>query len=150
MRHMIAAALICAGLAGCSDPHPVETGCPSPESDANVIVIVHVSTGLVFFDSGSDRLNQRAVAYLDRMEPAIWFACSDAVVITGHTDRVGSATSNLELSRRRAEAVRDALVARGVPGNLLSVHGAGEADPFVPTADGAAEPQNRRVDIIPY
>ncbi|WP_342238030.1 OmpA family protein [Inquilinus sp. OTU3971] len=148
MRHSIAAALICAGLAGCSEPHRVEAVCPPPESD--VIVIVHISTGLVFFDSGSAQLDQRAVDYLDRMEPATWFSCADAVAITGHADRVGSAASNLELSLRRAETVRNALVARGVPDSLLSVHGAGETDPFVPTADGVARPENRRVEILPY
>jgi outer membrane protein OmpA-like peptidoglycan-associated protein len=149
MRHTIAAALICAGLAGCSEPRRVEAVCPPPESDENVIEIVHISTGLVFFDSGSAQLNQRTVDYLDRMEPAIWLSCVDGVYITGHTDRAGSAASNLKLSLRRAEAVRAALVARGVPESLLSVYGVGESDPFVPTADGVARPENRRVEILP-
>lgn len=145
MRHSIVAALICAGLAGCSEPHRVEAECLPPDSG----LIVHVSNGLVFFDSGSARLNQRAVDYLNRKEPATWLRCVDGVDIIGHADRAGSAVSNVDLSLRRAEAVRDALVARGVPESLLSLHAVGEGDPLVPTADGVAEPQNRFVEIQP-
>ncbi|HEY9348645.1 MAG TPA: OmpA family protein [Inquilinus sp.] len=141
----MATALICAGLAGCSKPDDVGAVCPSPDSG----LIVHVSVGLVFFDPGSVRPNQRAVEYLDRMEPATWLRCVDGVDIIGHADRAGSAASNLDLSLRRAEAVRDALVARGVPESLLSVRAVGESDPLVPTADGVAEPQNRFVEIYP-
>jgi outer membrane protein OmpA-like peptidoglycan-associated protein len=144
MRH-IAIALICAGLAGCSklDGGPV---CPSPDSG----LIIHVSNGLVFFDPGSALLNQEAVAYLDRMEPAIWFSCVDRVDIIGHTDRSGSSADNLILSLRRAEVVRDALIARGAPKTLfVTVRGVGEDDPLIPTADGVAEPQNNFVEITP-
>jgi outer membrane protein OmpA-like peptidoglycan-associated protein len=145
MRYSIVAALICAGLTGCSKPDDVGLVCPSPDSG----LIVHISTGLVFFDPGSARLNQQAVDYLDRMEPATWLKCVDGVDIIGHTDRSGSSADNLKLSLRRAEAVRDALIARGVPKALLVVRGVGEDDPLIPTADGVTEPQNNRVAIIP-
>lgn len=146
MRHSIAIALICAGLVGCSKPDDVGPVCPSPDSG----LFVHISNGLVFFDSGSARLNQRAVAYLDRMEPAIWLKCVDRVDIIGHTDRSGSSADNLKLSLRRAETVRDALIARGAPKALfVVVRGVGEDDPLIPTADGVAEPQNNFVEIIP-
>jgi outer membrane protein OmpA-like peptidoglycan-associated protein len=145
MRHSIAIALTCAGLAGCSRPD-VGPACPSPESGW----IIHVSNGLVFFDPGSARLNQSAVAYLDRKEPVKWFSCSDRVDIIGHTDRSGSAADNLILSLRRAEVVRDALIARGAPKTLFAtVRGVGEDDPLIPTADGVAEPQNNFVEITP-
>lgn len=146
MRNLVVTALACAVLAGCAGARENTDIC---EMASRPGMIVHISTGLIFFDSGSDQLNQRAVAYLDRMEPAIWLSCLDEVYITGHTDRAGSAASNLELSLRRAEAVRAALVARGVPESLLSVRGVGESDPFVPTADGVARPENRRVEILP-
>ena len=145
MRYSIAAALICAGLAGCSKPDDVGPVCPSPDSG----LIVLIENGLVFFDSGSARLNQQAVDYLDKMKPGIWLKCVDRIDIIGHTDRFGSPADNLKLSLRRAEAVRDALIARGVPKTLLVVRGVGEDDPLIPTADGVAEPQNNRVAIIP-
>lgn len=68
--------------------------------------------------------------------------------VTGHADRSGSEEYNLGLSLRRANNVRDALVARGVKAGGISVAGRGEAEPAVPTADGVREPANRRVEII--
>ena len=70
------------------------------------------------------------------------------LVVVGHTDKVGSDQFNDELALRRAKAVRDALIARGVaPVNIVAV-GRGKRDPLVPTADGVAEPRNRRVEIV--
>jgi OOP family OmpA-OmpF porin len=68
--------------------------------------------------------------------------------ITGHADRAGPEAVNMILSLQRAEAVRDALVARGVKANGISVAGRGEAEPAVATPDGVREPANRRVEII--
>ncbi|MEE8189589.1 MAG: OmpA family protein [Kiloniellales bacterium] len=68
--------------------------------------------------------------------------------VTGHADRSGPEAYNLELSLRRANAVRDALVDRGVKSSGISVGGRGEAEPAVPTADGVREQANRRVEII--
>jgi len=68
--------------------------------------------------------------------------------ITGHADRAGPEDYNLALSLRRANAVRDLLVARGVKANGISVAGRGEAEPAVRTADNVREPANRRVEII--
>jgi outer membrane protein OmpA-like peptidoglycan-associated protein len=70
------------------------------------------------------------------------------IVLTGHTDRVGPENYNLRLSLRRAEAVRDALIAGGVPAELIAVEGRGESENAIPTADGQPEQANRRVVII--
>lgn len=53
------------------------------------------------------------------------------VDITGYTDRLGSEQYNLKLSERRANAVRDYLVSKGVDGNRLKAYGKGEANPLV-------------------
>ncbi len=68
--------------------------------------------------------------------------------VTGHADRAGPEDYNLRLSIRRAEAVRDVLVARGVSSGNISIAGRGESEPAVPTADGVREQANRRVVII--
>jgi OOP family OmpA-OmpF porin len=71
-----------------------------------------------------------------------------AVDILGHSDRVGSVEANTQLSKARAVAVREALIARGVNAALIHTDGRGELDPVVPTPDGQAEPRNRRVEVV--
>jgi OmpA-OmpF porin, OOP family len=70
------------------------------------------------------------------------------LVVVGHTDKVGSDQFNDALALRRAEAVRTTLIVRGVaPANITTV-GRGKREPLIPTADGVAEPRNRRVEIV--
>ena len=75
------------------------------------------------------------------------------VDITGHTDRLGSEAYNLELSQRRAEAVKQYLVEKGVEARRLRATGKGEANPVVECSDAdrgalirCLEP-NRRVEV---
>jgi OOP family OmpA-OmpF porin len=68
--------------------------------------------------------------------------------VVGHTDTSGSNAYNDKLSVRRAEAVRDALVANGVQSGAISLEGRGESDPLVSTADGVPEERNRRVQGV--
>lgn len=75
------------------------------------------------------------------------------VDITGYTDRLGSEKYNLKLSERRANAVRDYLVSKGVDGNRLKAYGKGEANPIVQCNEknraaliACLEP-NRRVEV---
>ena len=72
---------------------------------------------------------------------------SAAIRVIGHADRAGSIAYNKTLSLKRAKTVRQALVAEGVARDAISISGRGESEPMVPTADGAREPQNRRVHI---
>lgn len=69
------------------------------------------------------------------------------LVVTGHTDTVGSAEYNQALSERRAESVRAALVEMGVPADQITTRGLGFTQPLVPTGDGVREAQNRRAEI---
>ncbi|MGE5202627.1 MAG: OmpA family protein [Acidobacteriota bacterium] len=68
--------------------------------------------------------------------------------VTGHTDTSGSSGYNLGLSKRRADAVKAALIAAGVPASAVAERWRGESSPRVPTPDGVREPQNRRVEIV--
>ena len=70
------------------------------------------------------------------------------LVVVGHTDKVGSDVFNDALALRRAEAVRTALIARGVASANIVAVGRGKREPLIPTADGVAEPRNRRVEIV--
>ena len=69
------------------------------------------------------------------------------IQVTGHTDTTGDSSYNAQLSVKRAAAIRDKLVARDVPSELIEVYGRGEWDLFIKTKDESTEPRNRRVEI---
>lgn len=70
------------------------------------------------------------------------------VTIEGYTDSMGSASRNLELSQRRAEAVRSFLIQNGVDATRIIATGYGEASPIAPNTTEAGRLQNRRVEVI--
>lgn len=102
---------------------------------------------IVFFASGSASLDARGEAILDGTVQWLRRGEAPRVRLGGSADRVGSAAANRRLARRRAEAVRDALLRRGFPAGAIAVEAYGETRPLVETDDGIAEPQNRYVYI---
>lgn len=101
--------------------------------------IVH---GVVYFPSGSaERLPSPGIDPIDHLAPTI---PADAyVVVDGKTDTLGGAEANLALSLRRARAVANELVARGVHPARITLRACGERDLNRPTPDGTPEPLNR-------
>ncbi len=99
------------------------------------------------FEPNTNRLSASADAVLTEVRSALAALPAGDMVITGHTDRVGTLEANDRLSLTRAEAVRDILVAAGVDRALITVVGRGEREPAVPTEDEVAEARNRRVEI---
>ena len=69
------------------------------------------------------------------------------IIVIGHTDRVGSEEDNDRLSRQRAETVSRLIQSAGIEATRIETTGRGEREPLVDTADGVAEPRNRRVEI---
>ena len=67
--------------------------------------------------------------------------------VYGYTDDVGTQTYNLQLSQRRAEAVRNFLVQAGISPTIMSAKGFGKSDPRVPGDNEQARAANRRVEI---
>jgi outer membrane protein OmpA-like peptidoglycan-associated protein len=70
------------------------------------------------------------------------------VAIEGHTDSVGGDAYNLALSDKRAEAVRNALLSRGIAGMRVTAKGMGESAPVASNDTAAGRQRNRRVEII--
>lgn len=73
--------------------------------------------------------------------------CQGVLRIEGHTDNVGRAASNAALSRKRAEAVRAALIARGVPADRLVAQGLGADKPIADNRTDEGRARNRRIEI---
>ena len=103
---------------------------------------------LIYFDTGEATLGFEAVRTVALAAQAYRETGAAAIEVIGHTDTVGSAESNRQLSQQRAQVVADELIRQGVPAADISTVGRGEEDLLVPTADGVAEPRNRRVEII--
>ena len=102
----------------------------------------------LFFALDRADLLGRELATVEAIAALAGRGASARIVIGGHADRAGTQSHNWTLSRRRAETVRDALIALGVgPARILS-NAYGETRPRVDTPDGIAEPRNRRVEVV--
>lgn len=101
---------------------------------------------LRFEESGTD-LTAESTAMIEDIRKEITRRLVPEITVIGHTDRAGPDADNLRLSLSRAEAVRSILVTGGVTAELIETIGRGELEPAVETADGVAEPRNRRVEI---
>jgi iron complex outermembrane receptor protein len=103
---------------------------------------------MVFFDFNKSDLTSQAVSIVDQAAANAGPAKVTQLVVTGHTDTVGSDAYNMRLSRRRAESVAAELEKKGIPSSEIEIVAKGKKDLLVPTADGVREPQNRRVQIV--
>jgi OmpA-OmpF porin, OOP family len=99
---------------------------------------------LVTFEHDSDRLKPEAFATLDQAAETLRRNPDLRVEVAGHTDSRGSDAYNLQLSQRRAEAVRRHLSEKGVK-NTLTARGYGEREPVVDNNTEAGRSENRRV-----
>ncbi len=102
---------------------------------------------LVFFDFDDSGLKPEAQQIVGTAATNADTGNIRRISVVGHADRAGTDAYNDRLSLRRAETVRDALIAFGYPAARINIAARGEADPLVPTPDGVREPQNRRVEI---
>ena len=102
----------------------------------------------VLFDTGRATLKPGGDRDLDRLAQALKDNAGTRVIIEGHTDSVGSDSYNEELSRRRAQAVADALRTRGVPGDRYEAKGLGKSFPVASNTTAVGRQQNRRVEIV--
>lgn len=121
---------------------------PAPEPIAEPEPQILSSSYLVFFEFDSAAITPEGRIIIDTVVQDLSGVQDYEVILHGHADRSGSVSYNLALSKKRAEAVKAALVARNVPENLIRYFAYGESDPRVPTPDGKREQANRRVEIF--
>lgn len=112
-----------------------EQGCPYPD-----VVLRGVN-----FETNSDVLTAQSLPVLNEVASGLARHPHMKVELQGYTDSTGSAAYNLGLSQRRADAVREYLIRRGVAADQLLAKGYGEASPVASNATAAGRLSNRRV-----
>lgn len=110
--------------------------------------VVITLSGAVLFASGKHDLLPIAQSKLDEVAQAVKDQGYKKIVVEGHTDSVGSDQNNLQLSQRRAEAVRAHLVSRGIDAGKITAVGIGEARPVASNDNPEGRANNRRVELI--
>lgn len=107
-----------------------------------------LTLGSVLFVTGRSELLPGALGSVDRLAEYLKDNTEKSVLIEGHTDSTGSDSINLRLSQERAEAVRMALLSRGIAADRAVATGLGSSQPVASNDTAAGRQQNRRVEII--
>ncbi len=107
-----------------------------------------LTLGDVLFDTGKAVLKPGANKTVEQLAAFLQGHPERKLQIEGFTDSVGSDSYNLELSSRRAEAVKSALVAKGVDSARITTKGYGKGYPVASNADNGGRQLNRRVEVV--
>jgi outer membrane protein OmpA-like peptidoglycan-associated protein len=99
------------------------------------------------FDINSSALKPGAYDEINRVANVLQQYPQTSLTIAGHTDSTGSEEYNLQLSQRRADAVKNALMAQGVSAARMNTIGYGESNPIADNSTEHGRQLNRRVEI---
>lgn len=132
-------------------PPPVAPSAAEPRAPQPPVSVAprRLTLDGVNFEPDSVRLTADSIAVLDNAAATLQQWGEVRIEVAGHTDARGSAAYNLELSQRRADAVRAYLVKKGVNARRLTARGYGESDPVADNRTPAGRLQNRRVELVP-
>lgn len=142
----LAASLVLIAAAGCAD----QAAAPQPKTSAAPMSNNPELAGAwyqIFFDTNKVDIDSRGQMVIKNVAYVAMNNDMTRVTVIGKTDRVGDAASNVALSQRRADQVRDALIAAGVPAEHIDTRWTGENSQKVSTLDEASEQRNRVVDV---
>jgi outer membrane protein OmpA-like peptidoglycan-associated protein len=104
--------------------------------------------GDVLFDTGRSELKSGAARRLDQLAQFLVAHPERRVQIDGFTDSVGTDAYNEDLSQRRADAVKSALLSRGVDAARIGTEGYGKSYPVANNNDSGGRQLNRRVEVV--
>jgi OmpA-OmpF porin, OOP family len=107
-----------------------------------------LTLGDVLFETGKSDLMSGAARSIDKLAEFLRENPGRSVLVEGHTDSTGGDSFNLSLSQRRADAVRNALLSRGVAAERIVARGYGKQYPVADNSHAAGRQQNRRVEIV--
>ncbi len=124
-------------------PAPEPVAEPAPEPAPKVITI----SGDVAFEFDKADIRPAFEPTLNQIADELNQSPETKLEVVGHADSTGSETYNQDLSERRAQAVADYLIGRGVAADRFSASGRGETEPVASNATRDGRAQNRRVEI---
>ena len=101
----------------------------------------------ILFNSGDARLLPQSFDVLDEIAAALRNQADGNILVEGHTDNVGKPASNLILSQKRADAVKNYLVQKGLDANRLEAKGYDQEKPVADNSTPEGKAANRRVEL---
>lgn len=122
-------------------------GCPEINPTPEVMATLNSYARTILFDTGKSSFKKETAPVLEAMTAIFKEYPKANFTIEGHTDSVGSTKSNQLLSERRANAVRDYLIANGINADRLTAAGFGEDQPIDDNSTAAGRKNNRRVEV---
>jgi outer membrane protein OmpA-like peptidoglycan-associated protein len=135
--------------------HRPTVSIPTPTGAANRVIPEAPEIGKpilprkvdLYFDTGSSKLRPDSVVKLQEFAAALPAAGILDVTVSGYTDNVGSAASNMRLSQARADTVKSDLIRKGIASDRLTSQGYGEENPVADNLTAQGRETNRRVSV---
>jgi outer membrane protein OmpA-like peptidoglycan-associated protein len=148
---------IVGGTAGGIIGHQMDQQAKKLQQNIPGAVVERVGEGIevtfqsgLLFDFDSEQVRAEAAQNLRNLAASLGEYPNTDLLIVGHTDAVGTAEYNQQLSQRRAQATADYLASVGVAANRLKTTGRGETEPVASNDSDAGRQQNRRVEVAIY
>ena len=137
---------VACGMAA-AEPAPAAEA-PAPAPAAKPVSETTTLSAAALFDFDKDTIKADARPQLDAIADRVrGLESVESVSIVGHTDSVGSDAYNEDLSMRRANAVKNYLLDKGVDASVMNTSGMGESQPVADNGSREGRAQNRRVEI---
>ncbi|MBS1523577.1 MAG: OmpA family protein [Bacteroidetes bacterium] len=110
-------------------------------------IIINFDSGILF-DVGKAEIKAKAQTNLQNLASSLGKNPETDILIIGHTDNSGDGSNNIDLSVRRAAAVKNYLVSNEVKASRLKIDGRGSTEPIADNNTAAGRALNRRVEIV--
>jgi outer membrane protein OmpA-like peptidoglycan-associated protein len=124
---------------------PENGGCP--EIKQEVVKKVAIAAKAIYYMSGKDIIQKVSYPKLDVVVKVLKADPALQISIEGHTDNTGKPETNLKLSAKRAQAVKNYFIKKGIAESRITAQGFGDSKPIAPNKTPQGRAKNRRVEL---